>query len=189
MSQTIQIDYGPLTGLIGDWHGQKGVDIAPDPDGEEKNLYYESLAFTEVGEVVNAETQKLAVLRYQQKVHHLANDKVFHDETGYWIWDADRETIMHSLQIPRAVSVMAGGIWRQTVQKQNEIVINVAARADDQDWGIIQSPFMRDNAKTEEFNRQLIIADDRLSYTQTTVLDIYGKQFKHTDQNELQRTL
>ncbi len=187
MKQGMQIAYGPLAGLIGRWEGNKGVDIAPEPDGEEENLYYESLIFSELGDVLNAGSQKLAVLRYQQIVRHQANDNIFHDETGYWIWDADRETIMHSFVIPRAVSVLAGGLWKQTAEQQNEIVIEVAARAGDADWGIIQSPFMRDNAQTVEFSRQLKIAKDKLRYQQTTVLEIYGRRFNHTDQNELIR--
>ncbi len=34
------IDFGPLTGLIGTWVGDKGVDRAPEPDGEERSPYY-----------------------------------------------------------------------------------------------------------------------------------------------------
>ena len=33
------IDYGPLALLIGTWEGDKGVDIAPEPDGTENNPY------------------------------------------------------------------------------------------------------------------------------------------------------
>jgi len=31
----MDIDYGPLAGLIGTWTGSKGLDIAPEPDGTE----------------------------------------------------------------------------------------------------------------------------------------------------------
>ena len=36
-------DYGPLTNLIGTWNGDKGMDIAPEPDGTEHNPYYETI--------------------------------------------------------------------------------------------------------------------------------------------------
>jgi hypothetical protein len=29
------INYGPLTALVGTWEGDKGVDRAPEPDGDE----------------------------------------------------------------------------------------------------------------------------------------------------------
>ena len=46
---------------------------------------------------------------------------------------------------------------------------------------------MRDNASTIAFNRVLSVSDDRLHYTQTTVVDIYGRRFDHTDENTLSR--
>ena len=36
------VDYGPLAALVGTWKGAKGVDRAPEPDGEERNPYYET---------------------------------------------------------------------------------------------------------------------------------------------------
>ena len=46
MSQEIDgVDYGPLTLLVGAWRGDKGMDVAPEPDGEEQSPYYESLVF------------------------------------------------------------------------------------------------------------------------------------------------
>ena len=41
------VDYGPLSKLIGVWKGDKGMDIAPEPDGTEENPYYETITFTE----------------------------------------------------------------------------------------------------------------------------------------------
>ncbi len=32
------INYGPLRGLIGNWKGDNGIDIAPEPEGAETNL-------------------------------------------------------------------------------------------------------------------------------------------------------
>ena len=52
-----RIDYGPLEALIGTWEGDRGVDISPEPDGTEENPYYETLSFTAIGDVENAESQ------------------------------------------------------------------------------------------------------------------------------------
>ena len=49
MGESVDIDYGPLQGLIGDWQGDKGLDVAPEPDGAENNPYYETVVFTAIG--------------------------------------------------------------------------------------------------------------------------------------------
>ncbi len=64
----------------------------------------------------------------------------------------------------------------------------MAAKLGDPDWGIVQSPFMRDNASTVAFRHEVTIDGDQLSYAETTSLEIYGRRFEHTDQNELVRT-
>lgn len=46
---------------------------------------------------------------------------------------------------------------------------------------------MRDNARTVEFRHTIKVDGDKLTYKETTVLDIYGKTFDHTDENELTR--
>jgi len=55
MSNETDFDYGPLTDLIGTWKGNKGIDIAPEPDGIENNPYYETIIFEPIGDVTNAE--------------------------------------------------------------------------------------------------------------------------------------
>lgn len=179
------IDYGPLTGLIGMWAGDKGIDVAPEPDGEETNPYFETITFTAAGDVTNAESQTLSAVHYRQVVQRKSNNKVFHDETGFWMWDAQTNTVMHSLVIPRAVGVLAGGTYNGETDAAGRIVIKVAAKADDENWGIIQSPFMRDNASTNEFSQEVIVGNGKLFYAETTMVDIYGKLFEHTDKNEL----
>ena len=177
-----QINYGPLESLIGTWEGDKGMDISPEPDGTEENPYYETLVFTPIGDVENAESQVLTILRYQQIVRRKSNDEVFHDQTGYWTWDAQEGVVMQSVVIPRAVCVLAGGRY---TGKGSPVKLAVAAKLDDPDWGIIQSPFMRDQAKTVAFRHDLTVADGVLSYSETTSLEIYGRSFEHTDENQL----
>ena len=71
------IDYGPLVSLIGTWEGDKGMDISPEPEGIEESPYYETISFTAIDDVENAESQVLAILRYQQIVRRKSNDEVF----------------------------------------------------------------------------------------------------------------
>ena len=92
---------------------------------------------------------------------------------------------MHSLVIPRAVCVLAGGIYAGEKDADGRTIIKVAAKIDDDSWKIIQSPFMQKNASTTEFRQEIVVGNGRLSYSQTTMVDIYGKVFEHTDHNEL----
>jgi len=180
------VDYGPLALLPGTWLGRSGMDVAPEPDGKETNPYYESIVFEAIGDVTNAEQQILAAIRYHQVVRRTSNDKVFHNETGYWLWDMAQSLVMQTLTIPRGVSLIAGGSY-QIGQDGSPTVLTVRAAIDDVDWPIAQSPFMRDNAKTVEFSHTISVAHATLSYSETTIVDIYNKRFEHTDENSLTR--
>ena len=181
-----EIDYGPLTGLCGSWQGDKGRDESPEPDGIEKNAYTETIHFTPAGDVDNAETQELAAIHYYLVVHRIADGKQIHHQTGYWIWDAQAQQVIHEFTIPRAVAVIAGGVYRGETDADGNILIELAAGLGAADWQIIQSPFMRENASTTHFSQHLTIGPERIAYSQTTLVDIYGREaFEHTDQNEL----
>ncbi len=175
----------PLLRLIGTWKGNAGVDLAPKPEVDENNLYYEILTIEPVDiDIENAEEQELKAVRYHQVVREKSNDKVSHSETGYWMWDKNKNTIMNSFSIPRGVSVLAGGEIKFV---NNELQLNVSVKENDSKWGIIQSPFMLKKAKTLSFKRVFKISDNTLSYSQEMVLDIYGKTFTHIDENILKR--
>lgn len=185
MNNAAEVDYGPLKGLIGTWKGDKGLDVAPEPDGEENNAYYETIEFTAIGDVTNAESQVLAALHYRQMVQRISDNKVIHDETGYWMWDQETGALMHSLVIPRGVCVLAGGKYAGEKNTEGNVILQVAANVDDKNWKIIQSSFMQENARTTDFRHQITVGDGKLSYSETTIVEIYGKVFEHTDKNEL----
>lgn len=185
MSEENVIDYGPLKDLIGVWKGDEGTDVAPEPDGQETNPYFETITYSAAGDVTNAESQNLSVVHYRQIVQRKSNGMVFHDETGYWMWEAETQTVMHSLVIPRAVCVLAGGRYSGEKDTDGRTVLEVAAKLDDENWKIIQSPFMQQKATTTEFRHRIAVGDGKMSYAETTMVDIYGKTFEHTDQNEL----
>ncbi len=180
----MDVDFGPLTPLIGSWKGDKGLDIAPDPDGIEENPFYETIEFTAVGDVKNAEEQVLSVVRYIQKVYRKRDDKHFHDQTGYWLWDPATDEVIHSFTIPRGVCVLAGG--KATDSSDKSVEIEVKASIDDPNYSIIQAPFMSQKAKTTGFEMTLSVKDEVLYYKETTHVNIYGnKDFKHVDENRL----
>jgi len=186
MTDLLECDYGPLRGLIGAWKGDKGLDVSPEPDGTEENPYYETILIEPAGSVKNAESQLITMLRYHQVVSRKSNDEVFHDQIGYWMWDTAQSTVVQSLAIPRAVCVLAGGKYTGDPGEM-PVSFQVHAALGHEDWGIVQSPFMRDNARTVGFEHELRIDGDRLWYAETTKLEIYGRSFDHTDTNELTR--
>ena len=186
MSVITDVDYGPLTTLIGVWEGNKGLDVAPEPDGSEENPYYETITYTAGGDVTNAESQVLSIVHYRQIVTRKSNDEVFHDETGYWLWDPKEQVVMHSLVIPRAVCLIAGAYFKEKRDEEGNLIIEVSASVDDPDWGIVQSPFMQKNARTTEFRQKIVVGNDKMRYKETTVVDIYGKIFDHTDECDLE---
>ena len=185
MSTKKVVDYGPLADLIGVWKGGDGTDVAPGPDVPEISPYYDTITFAPVGGVTNAKMQKLVAVHYQQVVQRKTNGNVFHHETGYWMWEPATETIMHSLVIPRAVCVLAGGKYTGAKDAEARVVIEIAAACDDDQWKIIESPFMRDNASTKSFSQRIAVGNGRLSFSETTMVDIYGEMFEHTDENQL----
>jgi hypothetical protein len=182
------INYGPLAALVGTWQGDKGVDRAPEPDGEERSPYYETIIFEAAGDVTNAEKQTLSIVRYHQVVSRKSNDEVFHDQQGYWLWDPADNTLVESFIIPRGVAVIAGGTLAAPADAAQELVYNVAADANSPELGIIQAPFMFKQAKTTAFTHTVTVKGDDMRYSETTVLDIYGKKsYEHTDVNTLRR--
>jgi len=82
--------------------------------------------------------------------------------------------------------VLAGG---KLEQHGDEAIFDVSATAGADDFGIVQSPFMLEKAKTTAFHMTLKVSADTLSYEETTSLDIYGRQFEHTDGCVLQRVV
>ncbi len=105
------IDYGPLAALIGSWEGNRGVDVSPEPYGEAREPYFETITFEAGGDLTNANEQKLVIVIYHQVVSRKSDQKVFHHQMGYWTWDAATGVIAQSVTIPRAVTLLAGGVF------------------------------------------------------------------------------
>ena len=179
----MNVNYGPLAKLIGTFKGDKGLDIAPDPDGTEENHFYETMVFSEAGYAVNAEEQRLAVLHYHLIVNRKSDDAVIHNQTGYWMWDKEQDQIIQSIAIPRAVCLMAAGTAK--VEDNGDINIVVKTEEGSDSWAIIQAPFMHKKAKTTSFEHTMSIKGNELHYSETTMVDIYGKSFEHIDSNIL----
>ena len=179
------VDYGPLAQLLGKWIGNKGQDNAPDANADpDVSAFTDEITFTVSGPAENAEEQQLVSIKYHHVVRKLDGGHIYHDQIGHWIYEKNTNTIMHSLTIPRGVCLLAGGKYQEDDGKG---IFNVEAKAGSETYGIVQSPFMLEKAKTKAFKMNLSVKDNELNYYQTTSLHIYGKDFEHTDRSTLLR--
>ena len=137
--QDNETDYGPLVNFIGCWKGAKGKDLSPEPDGTEHNEYYETMIFTEAGDLSNAEEENLSAVHYVLKVQRISNDKVIHQETGYWLWEQGTDNVIHSLTIPRGICVLAGG----KVKQENDTQFHVEAELESENCRLFKLNFYK----------------------------------------------
>lgn len=189
MTDTVRngIDYGPLAQLLGKWVGNNGLDNAPDANANpDLSAYVDELTFTLGGPAENAEEQQLVTLMYHHVVRKQENGQIFHEQVGHWLYEPATDVIMHSLSIPRGVCLLAGGRYQSST---DESIFDVTAAADSDSYGIVQSPFMLERAKTNKFQLRLSVSGDLLRYRQVMSLHIYGKDFEHIDESTLQRVV
>ena len=178
------IDYGPLVGLIGTWKSAPngGVDTAPGQAGSTVGQggtavspYYETITYTPAGGAVNASDQQLAALYYRQQVFAKSDNKQFHDQTGYLIYDKKAQKVYDSFCIPRGVCVVAEGAPGTTMKLRTK------------SKGVAETQFMLKTDRTQAFNITFTLSGNTLKYKQTTDLQVYGKPFSHTDTDTLKK--
>ena len=179
------VDYGPLAQLIGKWVGNKGLDTAPDADANpDETAFTDEMTFSISGPAENAEEQNIVSIKYHHVVRKLENGRVFHDQIGHWFYEKSTNIIMHSLSIPRSVCLLAGGEYQE---RNGNSIFNVEAKAGSDAYGIVQSPFMLEKAKTKAFKMNLSVNGNVLNYHEVTSLHIYEKDFEHIDKSTLFR--
>ena len=186
MTDEIIKNLGPLAALAGVWEGDKGDDTAPsDNRGTETNKFRERMTFEPLGPVNNHQ-QMLYGLRYATTAWRLGEDNPFHEEVGYWLWDAQAKQVFRCFIVPRGVAVIAGG----TVEP-NARSFELAADAGSETYGICSNQFLDKEFKTVRFELKVTIHDDQsFSYEEDTQLKIQGQKdlFHHIDKNILKRT-
>lgn len=175
---------GPFAPLVGTWEGDKGIDISPSKTGPVETRFRERITLEPMGPVVNG-PQVLYGLRYTTKAWPLGQDAVFHEELGYWLWDAKEQQAMRCFIVPRGIAVNAGGhvdLYSTTM--------DLSAEAGSEIYGILSNPFLDEAFKILRYDLKLTLhGDHSFSYREDTVLKIYGQEiaFHHTDQNRLIR--
>lgn len=183
MTDDILNQLGPLKFLAGTWEGEKGNDVAPSDDrGTEVNKFREVMTFEPFGPTDNHE-QRLYGLRYGTTAWRLGEDIPFHEDRGYWLWDAKSKQVMRAFVIPRGQAVLAGA----TVEA-NAKEFTLVAELGSPTFGICSSPFLDVEFKTVKYTFKVMqLSDGRYSYESDTQIIMKGQKevFHHTDKNIL----
>lgn len=181
-------ELGPLETLLGRWEGNVGLDISfhHDDDHIEETGYFEKASFSRIP-VVNNGSQRMHGLNYQMTAWRHGEEKMdpFHDEVGYLLWEEATGLVMRCFAVPRGIALLAAG-----KAAADSKVLEFKAELGSSGIGLLQNPYLLENAKTTEFVGVFTIEDDdTFSYTSDLTLDLaaYGGVMHHTDKNTLQR--
>lgn len=176
---------GPLAALAGTWEGDQGVDEAPAADrGLMTTRYRERAVFAPLGPVDNHE-QVLFGLRYSMTAWRLGESEPFHEELGYWLWDAAAGQVMRCFMVPRGVTILAGGR-----AGAGDLRFRLEASVGSPTFGISSNPFLDGEFRTERYELEVDLATaGRFRYAEDTQIQMKGRPalFHHRDSNVLSR--
>ncbi|MBR2170715.1 heme-binding beta-barrel domain-containing protein [Sphingopyxis sp.] len=173
---------GPLRRLAGIWEGQRGVDINPKADGPETRQYYERIEMQPIDPQANG-PQLFYGLRYHLHVNTRDEDIAFHDQVGYWLYEAATGLILQTLAIPRGQIAIAAG---HAEPDAKQLVLK--ATRGQTDYGICSTTFLELAFRTDSYQITVDFHDDGTwSYVSDTTLIVKGQDepFLHRDRNTL----
>jgi hypothetical protein len=173
---------GPLRRLAGIWEGQRGVDINPKADGPETREYYERIEMQPIDPQANG-PQLFYGLRYHLHVNTREEDISFHDQVGYWLYEAATGLILQTLAIPRGQIAIAAGHAEPDAKR-----LVLKATRGQTDYGICSTTFLELAFRTDSYQITVEFHDDGTwSYVSDTTLVVKGQDepFLHRDRNRL----
>jgi hypothetical protein len=175
---------GPLAPLAGRWEGKRGVDRHPESYGPLEEPFVEYYNLEPIDPQTNG-PQLFYGLRYHTHITRPTEIKMFHDQVGYWLWEAATQTVILTLTIPRGQIAMAAGKVAPDATR-----FELSSTFGAPSYGNLANPFLDYAYRTESFRMTVTISPDgSWSYEQNTVLRIAGQAepFQHTDRNSLTR--
>ncbi|MCA0208076.1 MAG: heme-binding beta-barrel domain-containing protein [Proteobacteria bacterium] len=173
---------GPLLRLAGVWEGERGVDVNPKADGPETRKYYERIEMQPIDPQANG-PQLFYGLRYHLHVNTREEDITFHDQVGYWLYEAATGLILQTLAIPRGQIAIAAGH-----AKPGDKQLVVKAERGQTEYGICSTTFLDLAFRTDRYELTVDFHDDgSWSYVSDTMLMVKGRDelFRHRDHNRL----
>ncbi|MBD3731239.1 MAG: FABP family protein [Sphingopyxis sp.] len=175
---------GPLRRLAGIWEGQRGVDVNPKADGPETRKYYERIEMQPIDPQANG-PQLFYGLRYHVHINTREEDITFHDQVGYWLYEAATGLILQTLAIPRGQIAIAAGHAKPGDRK-----LVLKAERGQTEYGICSTTFLDHAFRTDSYQLTVDFHDDgSWSYVSDTMLMVKGRDepFLHRDQNRLSK--
>lgn len=175
---------GPLRRFAGIWEGQRGVDVNPKADGPETRKYYERIEMQPIDPQANG-PQLFYGLRYHVHINTREEDITFHDQVGYWLYEAATGLILQTLAIPRGQIAIAAGHAKPGDRK-----LVLKATRGQTEYGICSTTFLDLAFRTDSYQLTVDFHDDgSWSYVSDTMLMVKGRDepFLHRDHNRLQK--
>lgn len=179
-------DWGPLQGLIGEWEGDEGEDVAYSHERGEvfTTPYRERVTMKPFGPVDNG-SQSLMGLDYHAAMWRDDDENPFHTEVGYWLWDPATGEVLRGFVVPRGITVLAGAMGVAA----DATTFTLSADLGNPRYGISQNAYLAERASVASYAGTVAIGDGTWSYDEQTMLhmtEIPGP-FAHTDHNRLRR--
>ncbi|PQM27113.1 FABP family protein [Sphingopyxis lindanitolerans] len=173
---------GPLRRLAGIWEGTRGVDVNPKADGPETREYYERIEMQPIDPQANG-PQLFYGLRYHVRINTREEDIAFHDQVGYWLYEAATGLILQTLAIPRGQIAIAAGHAKPDAKQ-----LTLKATRGQTEYGICSTTFLELAFRTDSYELAVDFHDDgSWSYVSDTMLMVKGaaEPFRHRDHNRL----
>jgi len=178
--------WGPLSGLVGTWHGDQGLDVSfhNELGKVAETPYRETTTFKPFGPVDNGR-QILYGLDYRTAAWKGDESNPFHTEIGYWLWDATNHEVLRCFMLPRGSTIIAGA----TVAPDATTFV-LEADLGSTTYGILSNKYLDEFARTTRYDVTISIEDDTFRYDETTTVEHSRSAdlILHTDRNTLTRT-
>ncbi len=181
-------DLGPLEALLGSWEGNAGTDVSfHNNDDEVGNTGYFEKAFFKPIPIVENGQQSMYGLTYGMTAwrHGEESKDPFHDEVGYFLWEASTNQVMRCFAVPRGIAILAGG-----TAHPGDKVLTFSADPGSPSYGLVQNRYLMARARSVSFTSTFTFNDDgTFTYVSDLVLDLaaMGGPMHHTDTNTLHR--
>jgi hypothetical protein len=181
----IDVELGPLRGLVGTWEGDAGLDVAfLHSRGEVgEQAFRERATFNPFGPVDNGD-QSLYGLDYRTAAWREDDEDPFHTEVGYWLWDAGAGQVMRCFMVPRGSMILAGG-----TAHAGDTTFTMQAEVGSETYGILSNTYLDRAARTVLYQVTVTVEGEQFSYESTTTIEHarLGEPLEHTDRNVLRR--
>jgi hypothetical protein len=180
---TLEQDLGPLTGLVGTWEGDDGLDVAYSHARNAiiETPYRERTSFSAFGPVENGR-QALFGLDYRTAAWRADEVNPFHTEVGYWLWDHAAGEVMRGFVVPRGSTILAGG---PAEPDATEFVMGAVVGSET--YGILSNKYLAEAARCIRYQVTVSVGDGEYRYRSTTSIEHQqcAELLEHTDENSL----